>query len=76
MSKNHAIIFDRDNTIIIDKAILIKWKSLLLNGAKALKRLYRRGFQIFLATNQGGIALNKFCVNEMHEFHKENSSTE
>lgn len=73
MSKNHAIIFDRDNTIILDRGYTYKVEELKwLNGAKSfLKRLYRRGFKIFLATNQGGIALNKFCVNEMHEFHKE-----
>ena len=55
---NHAVFVDRDGTIIREKNYLRKIKDVkLIRGAvSGLKMLARRGYKLFIVTNQSGIA--------------------
>ena len=57
-----SIIFDRDNTLIKDYGYTHKIENLrwMPGALSMLRRLNNKRFGLFIATNQGGIALGKF----------------
>tara|TARA_B100000287_G_C20674882_1_gene794830 strand:+ start:39 stop:1232 length:1194 start_codon:yes stop_codon:yes gene_type:complete len=71
-----AIIFDRDGTLNHDDGYTYKISDLKWNlGAKeAIKLFNDKGYYVFVATNQSGIAKGKFSEDEMHKFHNEMKS--
>tara|TARA_Y100000590_G_scaffold470721_1_gene668459 strand:+ start:13145 stop:14338 length:1194 start_codon:yes stop_codon:yes gene_type:complete len=71
-----AIIFDRDGTLNHDDGYTHKISDLKWNlGAKeAIKLFNDKGYYVFVATNQSGIAKGKFSEDEMHKFHNEMKS--
>lgn len=64
-----AAIFDRDNTIIIDKGYTYKTKDFKFKnaGLKILKKSINK-YLIFICTNQAGIAKCKFTIKEFYNF--------
>jgi len=64
--KKPAIFFDRDGVINYDNGYTYKIKDFKFkpNVIKALKIIQRRGYYIFLVTNQAGIAKGKFTIKE------------
>ena len=70
-----SVIFDRDNTLIKDYGYTHKIEHLrwMPGALSMLRRLNNKRFGLFIATNQGGIALGKFSESEMLIFHYEMS---
>lgn len=69
--KISAIIFDRDNTLVLDEGYLHRPDDFIwAPGADdALCYLHQQGIKCFVATNQGGIGRGIFTVQQMHQFH-------
>ena len=68
-----AVIFDRDGTLNEDdgytyKTSDLKWKK---GAIDLIKYCNDKNFYVFVATNQSGIAKNKFKESDMHKFHDE-----
>jgi D-glycero-D-manno-heptose 1,7-bisphosphate phosphatase len=63
-------IFDRDGTLIIDNGYTHKIEDFEWNktGVLYAKNLYEQGYNIYIATNQGGIAKGLFTEAELLEF--------
>lgn len=66
-----AVFFDRDGVLNVDVAYLYKIADLRwVDGAKeAVAYLTRQGYQIFVVTNQSGIARGYYTVEQMNELH-------
>lgn len=64
-----AILLDRDGTINVDKGYVHKIRDFeFLPGAiRALRSLYKGGFNLFVATNQSGIALGYYTLMDLLE---------
>ncbi len=71
MSK--AIFLDRDNTIIHNDGDLgdAGMVSLIPGAAEAMKCLHHEGFQLFVITNQGGVARGMFTEDDVQAVHAE-----
>lgn len=69
---NKAIFLDRDGTIIIDKHYLYQKEEVefLPLAIRAMKRLQDAGYQLFIVTNQSGIARGMFSEKDMHQVHQ------
>lgn len=67
-TSDYYVALDRDGTIIEDKHYLSDPDQVvLLPGAvKALARLQKAGFVLFVVTNQSGIGRGYFSVDDMH----------
>ena len=67
-----AIFFDRDGVINHDKGYTYKFSKFKFrkNVINALKYLIKKKIYIFLVTNQGGIAKNKFSIEDFFKLHK------
>lgn len=65
-----ALFLDRDGVINIDKGYTHKIKDfkLMPNILKILKYINKKKFNIFIVTNQAGIAKKKFTINEFYKF--------
>ena len=70
--KKHAVIFDRDGTIIEDKGYTYKVSDLKIKPyvKKLIFDLNNQNILVFVATNQSGIARGYFSEKEMHALHK------
>ena len=70
--KTKVIIFDRDNTLTVDKGYTYKIKDLrFLPGViKSLSLLSKKKIKIYVVTNQSGIARGFFKKRDMFKFHK------
>jgi D-glycero-D-manno-heptose 1,7-bisphosphate phosphatase len=68
-----SILLDRDNIIMIDYYYVYKIEDLAwVPGAiTALKRFHDSGLDIFIVTNQGGVALGIFTERDMELFHQQ-----
>jgi D-glycero-D-manno-heptose 1,7-bisphosphate phosphatase len=68
--KHSAIFLDRDGTLNRDLGYVHRVKDLeLLPGVVAgLQQMSTLGFQLFITTNQSGIARGYFTESEMHAF--------
>ncbi len=66
---NHAVFFDRDGTLIIDKHYISKPEDVeLLPGVtENLLKLQKAGFQLCIVSNQSGIGRGFFTEDQMHE---------
>tara|TARA_B100001057_G_scaffold474854_1_gene540951 strand:- start:5401 stop:5928 length:528 start_codon:yes stop_codon:yes gene_type:complete len=71
MRKTKVIIFDRDNTLTVDKGYTNKIDDLrFLPGViKSLSFLSEKKIKIYVATNQSGIARGLFKKRDMFKFH-------
>ena len=70
MSHQGAVFLDRDNTLTVDKGYChlvsdFKW---MPGAARTLRLFHEHGLQIFIITNQGGIARGLFSTEQMHIF--------
>ena len=67
-----AVFLDRDNTLIVDRLYMYKIEDFCWwNGAvAALRRFQAAGIRVFVVTNQGGVALGRFTVEDMNCFHR------
>ena len=72
-TERKAVIFDRDGTLNEDdgytyKTSDLKWKK---GAIELIKYCNDKNYYVFVATNQSGIAKDKFKELDMHNFHKE-----
>lgn len=73
--KRKSIFLDRDGVIVDNSEYYYIWKKEQLTFAEGvienLKTLNSRGFQLFIVSNQGGIARGIYTKREMEDFHRE-----
>ena len=69
--KLKAAFFDRDGVLNVDKSYLYKIEDMeWIDGAKeALAYLTKKGYTIFVVTNQSGIARGYYTVSDMQKLH-------
>lgn len=69
--KLKAAFFDRDGVLNVDKSYLYKIEDLeWIDGAKeALAYLTKKGYTIFVVTNQSGIARGYYTIGDMQKLH-------
>ena len=69
--KLKAAFFDRDGVLNVDKSYLYKIGDLeWIDGAKeALAYLTKKGYTIFVVTNQSGIARGYYTIGDMQKLH-------
>ena len=72
MNKQRAVFLDRDGTLNQDVgyAHRIEDLQLLDNVTAGLKRVQALGFELFITTNQSGIARGYFTEAKMHAFNE------
>ena len=73
MNLTPAIFLDRDNTLTIDEGFgfeIEKFQWVVAQAPLALKAFHKAGIPVFVVTNQGGIGLGLFTVDDMHLFHQ------
>ena len=70
--KRPAVFLDRDGVINHDYDYVFKIKDFkfMRDTLKTLKHLIKKGFYIFVITNQAGIAKKKFSLNSFIKLHK------
>ena len=70
--KRKAVFFDRDGVLNVDKDYLHEIEELeWVEGAKeAVVYLTKKGYTIFVVTNQSGIARGYYTVDAMHRLHE------
>ena len=69
MTKNKAIILDRDGTLLEDKNYAYKIEDLeLLPGIIDGLRILKEDFIFFIVTNQSGIGRGYYSVEDFHKF--------
>jgi D-glycero-D-manno-heptose 1,7-bisphosphate phosphatase len=81
MNKNHlrrpsydrSLILDRDGTLNFDKGYshLAEELNLIPIAIEVLQFASSKGFNFFVASNQGGLALEKFSLTQMNSFNAE-----
>lgn len=73
--KKKAIFLDRDGVLISNKDHYYIWKQEQLEWIDGvienLKMLTLKGFQLFIVSNQGGIARGLYTKNEVMKLHEE-----
>lgn len=67
-----AVFLDRDGTINVDKTYVHRVEDFeFIPGAiDAMKDLYRAGFELFVVTNQSGIALGYYKEEDVWKVHE------
>ena len=67
-----ALFLDRDGTLVEDNGYVHQISDFkLMDGViEGLKLASEKGFKLFIVTNQGGIGLEKFNVNDMSLFNQ------
>jgi len=72
MSKQKAIFFDRDGTLIYDEHYLNDYKEIryLPEVFKTLTELKNAGYVFVVVTNQSGIARGLVTEEQMHKIHE------
>lgn len=68
--QSKAVFFDRDDTLIIDSDYMHKIADFKLydDTISALKEISKKGYKLFIITNQSGIGRGYFTIEQMHEF--------
>ncbi len=73
--KRKSIFLDRDGVIVDNREYYYIWKKEQLTFVEGvfenLKALNSNGFQLFIVSNQGGIARGIYTKREMEDFHRE-----
>lgn len=72
MKKNKAIFLDRDGVLnheMNDYICRVEDFTILEYQIPPLKKLYDEGYLLIIITNQGGLALNRYTEEELHEMH-------
>lgn len=73
--KRKSIFLDRDGVIVDNSEYYYIWKKEQLTFVEGvfenLKALKSNGFQLFIVSNQGGIARGIYTKREMEDFHRE-----
>ncbi len=73
--KRKSIFLDRDGVIVDNSEYYYIWKKEQLTFVEGvfenLKALNSNGFQLFIVSNQGGIARGIYTKREMEDFHRE-----
>ncbi len=66
-----AVLLDRDGTINVDKGYVHNIESFeFLPGAiEGMKQLYKNGFKLFVVTNQSGLAIKCYTLEDMVKVH-------
>ena len=69
---NKAIFLDKDGTLVEDVPYNVEPQKIRLcaGAAAGVRSLYQAGYQIFIITNQSGIALNYFPETALVEVHQ------
>lgn len=69
--QNKAVIFDRDGTLNIDVNYLHKVEdfSWVSGAVEALVWLSKKNYELYVVTNQSGIARGYFTINDMQKVH-------
>jgi D-glycero-D-manno-heptose 1,7-bisphosphate phosphatase len=74
LKKKHkpAVFLDRDGTLISDVGYLSHPSQVRFfpKAAEALKLLRKKGFYLFVVTNQSGVARGYFQVSDVHRAHR------
>jgi D,D-heptose 1,7-bisphosphate phosphatase len=67
-----AIFFDRDDTLIIDTGYMYKLEDLNFfeDTFTVLKKFQKKGYLLFIITNQSGIGRGLYTEDDMHKFNK------
>ena len=67
-----AAFLDRDGTINYDKGYTYKFSEFKFKPGviKGLQFLTKKGYSIFIVTNQAGIAKGKFKISDVYKLHK------
>lgn len=69
MTKNRAIILDRDGVLIEDKDYAYKIEDFeLLPGVIDGLKLLNKKFLFFIVTNQSGIGRGYYTIEDFHKF--------
>lgn len=70
--KNSAIFLDRDGVINIDKNYVHKFEDFefINNSIEGLKKIQKKGYLIFIITNQSGIGRNYYTEENYIELRK------
>ncbi|GAG56052.1 unnamed protein product [marine sediment metagenome] len=69
MTKNKALILDRDGTLIEDKNYAYKIEDLeLLPGVIEGLKILQKDFMFFIVTNQSGIGRGYYTEDDFHKF--------
>jgi len=70
-TKQGAVFFDRDDTLIHDTGYMFKISDFqwLKGATESLCALSAASIPIFIVTNQGGIGKGLFTLAQMHAFH-------
>lgn len=70
--KDRAVFLDRDGVLNVDVDYLYRIEDLQwVEGAReALSYLYKKGYQLFVVTNQSGIARGYYTVEDMEKLHQ------
>ena len=68
--QNMAIFFDRDDTLIVDKGYMFNPSDLAYfpDTIEVLRSLQKKGYLLFIVTNQSGVGRGYFSIDQMHEF--------
>lgn len=69
---NRAVFLDRDGTIIVEKSYLHKIEDVkfIPDVGKALSKLKKKGFLLFLVTNQSGVSRGFFTMEDVQRVHR------
>ncbi len=69
---SHAVIFDRDGTLIDDKGYTYKVSDLKIKDyvSELILDLNNKNILVFVATNQSGVARGYFTENDINIFHR------
>ncbi len=72
MTKRRAVFLDRDGTLNRDVGYAHRVEDLQLldNATAGLARIQALGFELFITTNQSGIARGYFTEAQMHDFNQ------
>ncbi len=67
-----AVFFDRDGTLIYDKEYMYKTEDLeIINGvAETLATLKKRGYALFILSNQSGVPRGYFTLEQAEQFNE------
>jgi len=67
-----AIFLDRDGTIIRDKNYLARTEDIeyYADTLSALKLMLKKGYKLYIITNQSGVGRGYFTLKTVHEIHQ------
>lgn len=71
-TQNKAVLFDRDGTLNVDVDYLYRQEDFrwMPDAVNALQWLTEKGYDLYVVTNQSGIARGYYTVQDMQKLHK------